>query len=474
MTGSTPVRPARVRTSAAPRRARTSREGGLAKGVAAMSCAFLLGGALAATPAVAATPQARGAASAQEGDLIEVTLDQLRPTQPSLGYDQIFYKLGRYSSTKDEDRGKFNKRFDDWCETNGQGEAASVDAGATLANPSSFTCSIPAGQETEDSLGAMKTVVVGPGGALYLTDGHHSLTSFWEAADGGPKTRIRLRVTANLSGLSTEAFWQRMKDDNQVWLKDENGRAITVDQLPTRLGLSRFHDDRYRSLVYFTRGIGYDQAAGSAEFLEFLWGSWLRDRDDLSQYDLTSFDSYLAAIRDTSKAMSDVPGDTVIAGGRTADEMGRLAEWNNGKSETKGEFGDLSLPLSNAKPGKLAFALDYRSRVPKSPSCTRTITGKHSEALLVTSGTTCLDNAQLSGAVQVTSGASLVVRGSDITGAVQTSGAGTVEICGSTVTGALSITGTRDRVTLSGPGCTANTFTGPVLVTGTGTGTRKA
>ncbi|MER6094025.1 ParB/Srx family N-terminal domain-containing protein [Streptomyces bluensis] len=472
MTGSTPVRPVRTRTSFVLRCARTVRERGFVRGVAAMSCAFLLGGALAATPAVAATPQAPGAASAQAGDLIEVTLDQLRPTQPSLGYDQIFYKLGRYSSTKDEDRGKFNKRFDDWCETNGQGEAASVDADATLADPSSFTCSIPVGQETEDSLAAMKTVVVGPGGALYLTDGHHSLTSFWEAADGGPKTPIRLRVTANLSGLSTEGFWQRMKDDNLVWLKDENGQAITVDQLPARLGLSRFHDDRYRSLVYFTRGIGYDQAAGSAEFLEFLWGSWLRDRVGLSQYDLTSLTSYLGAVRDASRAMTDVPGDTVIAGGRTAEELGRLAEWNAGKTETKGEFGDLSLPLSNAKPGKLAFALDYRSRVPKSPSCTRIITGKHADALRVTSGTTCLDNARLSGAVHVTSGASLVVRGSDITGAVLTSGAGTVEICGSTLTGALSITGTRDRVTLSGPGCTANTFNGPVFVTGTGT--RKA
>ncbi len=430
-----------------------------------MGCALLLAG-LTATPALAGTPTARSTASAGAGDLIEVTLDQLRPTQPSLGHDQIFYKLGRYSSTKDEDRGKFNKRFDDWCETNGQGEAASVDADATLADPSSFTCSIPVGQETEDSLAQMKTVIVGPGGALYLTDGHHSLTSFWEAADGGPKTPVRLRVTADLSKLSTAAFWKEMRDKNRVWLEDENGRAITVDRLPSRLGLSRFHDDRYRSLVYFTRGIGYDQADGSAEFLEFGWGTWLRERIDLDRYDSTSHSSYLDAVRDASEAMTDVPGDTVVSNGRTADEMGRLAEWNDGKKATKGEFGDLSVPLDDAKPGKLAFALDYRSGVAPSPACTRTVTGKRAGALLVTSGTTCLDNARLTGAVLVTSGSSLVVRGSEIAGAVQTVGAGTVEICGSSVTGALSVTGTRDRVTLSGPGCTANTFDGPVLVTG--------
>lgn len=460
MTGSARVRPARSSVS-------SSRRPGTAPAVGALTCSLLLGGLLAGTPAAAQPVTARGAASAAAGDLIEVTLDQLRPTQPSLGYDQIFYKLARYSSTKDEDRGKFNKRFDDWCETNGQGEAASVAAGARLADPSTFTCTIPVGQETEDSLAQMKTVVVGPGGTLYLTDGHHSLTSFWEAADGGPKTPIRLRVTANLSGLSTTAFWKRMKDENWVWLKDENGDPVTVSQLPSRLGLSRFHDDPYRSLVYFTRGIGYDQADGSAEFLEFLWGSWLRDRIDLSRYDLTSLSSSLDAVRDASKAMTDLPADTVVAGGRTAAELGRLDEWNGGKKETKGEFGDLSLPLSDSKPGKLAFALDYRSRVPATPACTRTLTGQRAGAVLVTSGTTCLDNARLTGVVLVTSGASLVVRGSDITGAVQTVGANTVQICGSSVTGALSVTRTRGTVTLSGPSCTANTFRGPVSVTGT-------
>lgn len=467
MTGSAPVDPTSIRTSPAPRSSGTSRGRGVARGAGLMGCSLLLGGVLAVPPAFAGTPAAPAASPARAGDLIEVTLDRLRPTQPSLGYDQIFYKLGRYSSTKDEDRGKFNKRFDDWCETNGQGEAASVDADATLADPSSFTCSIPVGQETEDSLAQMKTVVVGPGGTLYLTDGHHSLTSFWEAADGGPKTRIRLRMTANLSKLSTAAFWKEMRDENWVWLKDENGRSITVDQLPSELGLSRFHDDRYRGLVYFTRGIGYDQADGSAEFLEFLWGSWLRERIDLDAYDTTSLSSYLDAVRDASEAMTDLPGDTVVAGGRTADEMGRLAEWNDGKKETKGEFGDLSVPLDDAKPGKLAHSLDYRSRVAPSPACTRTVTGKRAGALLVTSGTTCLDNARLTGAVLVTPGANLVVRGSDVKGAVQTVGAGTVEICGSSVTGALSVTGTRDRVTLSGPGCTANTFNGPVSVIGT-------
>ena len=36
-------------------------------------------------------------------------------------------------------------------------------------------------------------------------------------------------------------------------------------------------EDRYRSLVYFTRDIAYANG-GLPEFAEFLWGDWLRRR----------------------------------------------------------------------------------------------------------------------------------------------------------------------------------------------------
>ncbi|MGW2257388.1 ParB/Srx family N-terminal domain-containing protein [Streptomyces sp. NPDC001780] len=309
-------------------------------------------------------PAVASARCARAGDLLDVTLDQLRPTQPSVGFDQIYYKLGRYRSTKDEQAGNVNKRFDDWCETNGQEEAASVPPGAALADPASFRCTVAVGEETEETRAAMKTVVVGPGGALYLTDGHHTLTSFLETPDGGPGLHIRLLVADNLSALTPDAFWRTMRERKWVWLRDENDRPITTDQLPGRLGLARFHDDRYRSLVYFTRDIGYQAPDDAAEYLEFLWGTWLRGRVDLDAYDLTDHASYLSAVRAASEEMSGADGDTVIADGRTADELGRMAEWNAGKKPTGGEFGKLSAPLTDAKPGKLAYALDYRNRVP--------------------------------------------------------------------------------------------------------------
>ncbi|MFB6891669.1 ParB/Srx family N-terminal domain-containing protein [Kitasatospora sp. NPDC056327] len=436
--------------------------GGLA-GIAAPAGAAPAGTAPTVTPGAAG-----GAPGARPGDLLDVTLDQVRPTQPAVGYDEVYYKLGRYTSPKDELNGSVNKRFDDWCETNGQGVAASVLPGARLDDPATFTCTLPLGQETEASRAEMKTVVVGPGGALYLTDGHHTLTSFLEASDGGPKLHLRLLVRANLSHLSPAAFWQEMRDRQWVRLVDEQNRPIAVEQLPQRLGLANFHDDPYRSLVYFTRDIGYSVPDGAAEYLEFLWGDWLRGRGIglPGSYSTTDRASYLAAVRTASQAMSEVPGDTVIAGGRTADELGRLTPWNAGKKPTGGEFGKLSAAITEAKPGKLAYALDFRAKVPAGPACTTTVTGRHNGPLVVSGGTTCLTGAQQNGPVVVRAGASLVVKGSDITGPVQAVGAGTVQLCGTVLTGPLSVVQTRDRLTLSAPGCTPNSLNGPVQLVG--------
>ena len=56
---------------------------------------------------------------------------------------------------------------------------------------------------------------------------------------------------------------------------------ISVEQLPTRVGLASkeeaggMQEDRYRSLVYFTRDIAYNNG-DLPEYAEFLWGDWLR------------------------------------------------------------------------------------------------------------------------------------------------------------------------------------------------------
>lgn len=301
--------------------------------------------------------------AAQPGDLIDVSLQELHPTQPSLGYDEVYYKLGRYALGKDT----YNKRFGDWCEANGQGDVASATASSTLHDPTTFTCTIPLGAETQASKDAMKTVVIGPRAQLYLTDGHHTFTSFWETPDGGPTLHVRVRVEGNLSTLSTAAFWQAMRQNQWVWLRNANEKPIFPQQLPRSLGLSQFGNDPYRGVLYFARDVGYVQLAGNAIFQEFYWGRWLRRQTDpaldLTGYDLDNLASYLALVKAISQAQASLGDNAIVSDGKTALELGKLALWNNGAAESSGEFAKLTKPYSDAKPGKLAYALAYKAAI---------------------------------------------------------------------------------------------------------------
>lgn len=293
---------------------------------------------------------------AQPGDLLDVRIGDVHATQPSLGYDEVYYKLGRYTLGKDA----INKKFDDWCEANGQAKAATAAPTATLADPASFTCEVPVGQETEDTIAPMKTVVIGPGGALYLTDGHHTLTSFYELADGGPNLHVRLRVLDNLSHLSTQDFWAEMKKNKWVWDHDVDGNTVPVEQLPAGVGLANFADDKYRSLMYFSRDIGF--TAGTIPFQEFYWGAWVRETSgiDLTDWNRNDLAGYLDTVQRATRAQTALPADSAVQSGFTARELGVLPQWNDGKAESKGEFAKLSKPYSDDKPGKIAYAIEYK------------------------------------------------------------------------------------------------------------------
>jgi hypothetical protein len=295
------------------------------------------------------------------GDLLDVRIGDVHPTQPSLGYDEVYYKLGRYDAELSKDA--VNKKFADWCEANGQGDAASAQPGATLRDPSSFTCTVPVGSETAATIEPMKTVVIGPQGVLYLTDGHHTLTSFQE--NSGPDVHVRLRVLGNLSGLSDADFWAAMQANKWTWLRDVNGDAITPAQLPSNVGLSNFEDDRFRSILYFARDIGYS-ADGAVPFQEFYWGTWLRTRADVpvAGWNQDDWAGSLALVKQLTQAQVALGAGTVVdpQSGYTAGDLSVLGAWNDGKTESKGEWAKLAKPYADAKPGKLAYMTEYRLR----------------------------------------------------------------------------------------------------------------
>ena len=257
--------------------------------------------------------------SAKPGELLQVRLEQLHPTQAVVGYDQIYYKLGRFAKEP-------NKLFDEYCEANGQGESSKVLKGANLHQPDSFSCQAEVGAHSSE----MKTVVVGPEGQLYLTDGHHTFTTLWQQPEGGATLQMWVKVTDNFSDSpDLSSFWQRMQAARKVWLKDGQGQVISPEQIPAQLGLGSLADDPYRALVYFTREVAYDKPRSgevAPEFLEFYWGNWLRGELKLSEYDLRDKDDYRDAIAEAAKLMVALQADSPVGdSGFKAAELGGYA-----------------------------------------------------------------------------------------------------------------------------------------------------
>ncbi len=278
---------------------------------------------------------------ASPASLMEVRLDQLHPTQPAIGYDQVRYKLGRYAKER-------SKLFDDFCEANGQGAASHVTGNATLSSPESFTCRDAVGTHRRD----MKTVIIGPERRLYLTDGHHTFSSLWEQPGAGPQLKVWVRVTDDFSDSpDMGAFWQRMEKHKTVRLKDGNGQSITAQQLPERLGFGSLQDDPFRAIVYFTRDAAYKKPSSGGvvpEYLEFYWADWLRPQMELSHFDRDSRTGYAKAVETAGKLMVGLDEDAAVGdSGFTARELGAFRAFNR-------------KAFNKTLNGKMAYALSHK------------------------------------------------------------------------------------------------------------------
>ena len=291
-------------------------------------------------------------ADAAAGDLINVALADLHPTQPSLGYDEVFFRVGRYTLEAP------SPVFDAWCGANGQGAMEAVNPGATVADHASFTCQVPIGSETPETTAGMKTAVIGPGGQVYLTDGHHTLTSFWEVPGGGPSAHIRLRVVANLKHLGPETFWREMASQGWTWLRQADGAPARSEHVPASLGLKNFTNDAYRGVMFFLRDVSYFQDDSIPAFQEFYWGYWLRNQTDpglrLENFDLNDVSSYHALLGNVAQAMIALPDDIEIEG-LTARQLGKLTSFG------QTAFDALSAPLDSPNPGKLSYSMAYKA-----------------------------------------------------------------------------------------------------------------
>ena len=329
------------------------------------------------------------AGAIKKGDIIELKLNQIKACQPAIGKDQVFYKVGRFDGVNWVPEGDKpvagrtfsddEKLFDDVASANGQKvDQAKIFrlSNSAPGDPESYLVidedrQIIAPGTMPD---AMKTVVIGPDGNNYLTDGHHTVNTFSTIKRGGMNDfSLNLVVEANRSklkdqnnnGSSMDEFWKKMANEGNAWLKvlrnnkpgyrylkGVNGsndsykvKSIDLDsfegQLPQKMKPNAFKDDPYRAIINFTRGIAWESPketkAEGLPFLEFYWSEEIQSainegekkldvHTNKSIYDLNDLNSYVSAIQTISDWIINLSAKEVIGtSGFTAREMGQMS-----------------------------------------------------------------------------------------------------------------------------------------------------
>ena len=98
----------------------------------------------------------------------------------------------------------------------------------------------------------IEPVVIGPGGQLYLTDGHHTFTALENSIYGGSNPNVFVNVIANYSNLTTSQFFAMMQSQNLLLpLNDGVPLAVnTATGAPFPTSLTGLTSDPYRGLEY--------------------------------------------------------------------------------------------------------------------------------------------------------------------------------------------------------------------------------
>lgn len=166
-----------------------------------------------------------------QGPLLKVAIEDLRPTQMTVGMLEVAEKSAELDQEPKEKRHEYMS-----------------------AHP------VP--------------VVRGPGGALYLIDHHHLVRALLDS----DFHHAMCAIVADFSAAQPSEFWQKMEHQHWVYLHDAQGRPRDYAALPkTVAGLS---DDPYRSLAGLLRKAG-GYSKTTIPFAEFQWANFLRSRIEI-------------------------------------------------------------------------------------------------------------------------------------------------------------------------------------------------
>lgn len=161
-------------------------------------------------------------------------IDEIRPTQMTLGLLEVVEKRKAWRAAKNKDRNKLL--------------AEHVAPG-----------------------------VIGPKGWFYLVD-HHDLIRALHEEDA---PEVFVQILADFSKLDAEEFWINLDHRNWAHPYDEDGRRVDFADMPKHI--ADLKDDPYRSLAGAVRRAG-GFARDLTPYAEFLWATFFRSRieqDDL-------------------------------------------------------------------------------------------------------------------------------------------------------------------------------------------------
>ena len=157
-----------------------------------------------------------------------VAIDDLRPTQITLGMREVAEKRRQWSRHLGEDAAAFFSRH-------------------------------------------VVPTVLGPKKRHYLIDHHHLVRAMQEEK----VEEVMVSVEADLSRLGDYSFWVFLDDRSWCHSYDAEGRRRDFDAIPK--SVAKMKDDRYRSLAGELRRAG-GFAKEITPFSEFLWADFLRTR----------------------------------------------------------------------------------------------------------------------------------------------------------------------------------------------------
>lgn len=150
-----------------------------------------------------------------------------------------------------------------------------------------------------DFLGAhMIPTIKGPKDRFYVIDHHHLALALHMEGE----RQIAVTVVADLSRLEKDAFWVFL--DNRSWMHpfDDQGRRRAYSDIPK--SVTQLVDDPFRSLAGALRRAG-GFAKDTTPFSEFLWADFLRRRIKRKHVE----DDFAAALDDALNLARDAAAD---------------------------------------------------------------------------------------------------------------------------------------------------------------------